>query len=678
MRWFTSTALTSSLVLALCGHVWAGAAEDAANASAAAHSATLSTTNDGATAGTQNYYEHVKPNYGTGAALNESGLKPITQAAPLKNVKGTTNLGQVSFMQSTDKPLLRVTMIPNLATGDIAALAIEQDLNATGVIDYTASFGGGGVMISGVCSNGAILCSPGTYSNCIYEKWEADANGGITTSSRQGTPTAQNDLFNCYCFNNHCSRFNNSGALNLGRIEQELAGSLLATFMDKRPDLIVSSVSANDSTVSYFGTKSQSMSKVDGYTAPRKANRDYSNIPVLTANTPDLSFGYYGDSGGLDAAAATENAAMATIPNSLYSIVNNLQKNSGSTVSTCTNIRNNLLYSKTVSSSAPISGTASSDHWVYSRLNSTDQRTFTVEFAGAGQGSPNVYSGLVTIGSVAPPTSASALEFATSSVSYTCPYNYGGQSGTATGFWAPGLTMPSGWSPGSLIMGWPGVQTFGVGPCSFYAEYTEEGMNESFINACNAYETDAKCKIQEEMWDGRPYIANYLKTGFQMAQICNDYPGVIRSYRICKPWMKQKRTYVCDRSTDTNFDAYLTALQPKIKANRDAVVEPTGLPTSPTCEISCKTKMVRKDTEIRNLGVESDVKVEGSVTQNAYDYYVKQCSVLNGSNVCPVDASAGETIVKDCGCLNEFGEALAQSDAINKAANDATCSKVQQ
>jgi hypothetical protein len=86
--------------------------------------------------------------------------------------------------------------------------------------------------------------------------------------------------------------------------------------------------------------------------------------------------------------------------------------------------------------------------------------------------------------------------------------------------------------------------------------------------------------------------------------------------------------------------------------------------------------MIRRDTELRTQGVESDVKQSGSVALSAFDYFVKQCSVLNGANVCPIDASKGETVVKDCGCLNEFGDALAQSDAINKAANDATCSSI--
>lgn len=683
MQWFASTAVTSSLVLILNSFALAGPAEDAANAAMAGHAATLNTPTPGAAAGTQNYYEYVKPKYGDSAALNENGLKPITQASPLKSIKGAS-LGTVGFMQSTNKPLLRVTMVPELITGNIAVIAIEQDLNASGVIDYTASIGGGGQMISGVCANGAILCAPGTFDGlCSYERWDTDNNGGITTSSRLGTPTTKNDLFNCYCFSNYCSRFNNAASLNLAQIDQELAGSLLAIFMEKRPDLIVSSVSATDGVVSYFGTKSGSMSKADGYTAPQKPNRDYSKLPAITANTPDVAFGYYTDSGALDAATTAENTAMAANPNSLYSIVNNLQKNSGSAISTCTNFRSVSLYNKSVTASASTSGTFSTDHWVYSRMTSNDLLTFNVEFSGASQGSPNTYTP-VYVGSVSPPTSATALNFQASNASYSCPYHCIGNCsgnpmpGTGSAFWAPGLGMPTGWSPGSAIMSQSSVQTVSVDSCNFTVGYTEEGTNESITNGCSALESDTACKLQDEKWDDRPYIANFLQTGFQMAQICTNYPGVLRNYNVCKPWMKQQRTYVCDRNVDNSFNAFLTQLRPQVKATQDASIVPPGTGSGLTCEISCKTKVVRRDTEVRNLSVESNVKQPDSVAQNAYDYFIKQCSVSNGSSVCPVDSTKGETVVKDCGCINDFGEALARTDAINKAANDTICSSVQQ
>jgi len=683
MRWFVNTAVTSGLILLHISSVWAGPAENAANAAASVHAGTLNTQTPGAAAGLQNYYDNVQPNYGTGAALNESALKPLTQGSQLRNVTGNTVLGNVSIMQSSGTPLLRVTTIPNLATGDLAAIAIEQDLNASGTIDYTASIGGGGTMISGACSNGVILCQPGTFSNCSYERWDTDANGGLTISSRIGVPTTQTDLFNCYCFNNYCSRFNNSGALNLANIEQEMAGNLLAKFMEKRPDLLVSSVAAGDSVVSYFGTKTSSASQVPGYTAPRIPNTDYSRLPAITANTPDITLNYYSDPGSLDAASATENQAMAQIPNSLYSIVNNMQNNQGSQISRCTNLRTIGLSARTVTNSGSVTNTICSDHNVYFRIKTDDTKTFVTEFVGTSPGDPptspggrcpGIWGAAFSVGTVSPPSAPDILDTATSQTGYMCNYTYAGSSGSGTGQWFPTYPTVMPWSLASLTMVWPAAQTFDV-TCTMSADYTVESIVENTTNGCSSFETDAACRLQTEMWDGRPYVSNFLNTGFQMSQICNDYPGTIRNYRICRPWMKQDRTYVCDRNSANNFDNFLQTLRPQVKATQDASIVPTVTGSAAvTCEISCKTKILRSDTQMRAGGVESDVKQTASVAQNAFDFFVKQCSVTNGANVCPVDTTKGESIVTDCGCINEFGYALAQVDAINKAANDTICS----
>ena len=86
-----------------------------------------------------------------------------------------------------------------------------------------------------------------------------------------------------------------------------------------------------------------------------------------------------------------------------------------------------------------------------------------------------------------------------------------------------------------------------------------------------------------------------------------------------------------------------------------------------TCEPACKTRQAKLDTQVTTTGTVTDVRVPSQ----SYDIYYRTCV----DNVCP--AEAGEEILKDCQCLNEFVEAGATIQALRLAGKDSICSSNQ-
>lgn len=685
MRWSVNTAISSVVVFLALGQqiVYADPAVDAAN------DAVTKINGDAGAKDSANqiYSGKVEPSYGNPGSLHESAVKPLNSGTPLKNIDGVS-VGAVTLMSPSDKPIMEVTMIPDFASGEFSQIIIRQDLDVDGTFDYAEVLGGTGNQVVAICSNGFVLCPTGTYggANCSYDLLATRPNGGMTTHFKlTAQPGSPSNMFNCYCFSNHCARFNNAAVVNLSKLTEDAGATILTKFMEARPDLLVSSVRLADSVASYYGTKGITLSKVEGYTAPKKPAVDYSNLPVITSNTPDLAIAAYPDVSGMDAQAAGENAAMANVPNSLYSILNNLQKSSGSTSASCTIRRTVSLYTKDITNTQYVEKDVTSDLGMKTRYNveswdpSGSPLTFSIGYAWtAGLLDPVIPANTTQIALLAAPASASGLQFKASAFDYSCPYtcvaNCGPSTtpGNATGHWSPGLPGSGPWTDTGTLASDPGIQTLKY-KCTMTSFFTEEGVNETLSNSCSTYEGDAACQIKDEFWDDQPYISNFLNTGYRLSQTCGDYPGVLRSYRICKDWMTKKRTYVCDRTSAYDFTPYLMDVRSRVKGIQDAAILPDSLVPPDSCEFACKVKVARKNTMIRPSGVDSDVKRDSSVTSSQYDYYVKSCTKSAGSYSCPVDSTANEIIDKDCACLNEYGEALARTDALQRAANDTIC-----
>lgn len=205
---------------------------------------------DAAAKARSSYSQFIAPRTGDKEGLNRM-TSPLVNGGSLTTLDGSQTF-TVSGMKSSGKATLKVTIIPSPGTGDLSSVIIGQDLDGDGTLETLSTFPGmSGKMVSGVCTNGYIACTPGTYSGCVFNKWAADNTGKVGATA---VPTV-NDLSNCYCFNNYCSSFNNTMVLNLNSIVSDMGGGVVAAFLAQRSDYAISSASASEGSISYFGTK---------------------------------------------------------------------------------------------------------------------------------------------------------------------------------------------------------------------------------------------------------------------------------------------------------------------------------------------------------------------------------------------------------------------------------------
>lgn len=87
--------------------------------------------------------------------------------------------------------------------------------------------------------------------------------------------------------------------------------------------------------------------------------------------------------------------------------------------------------------------------------------------------------------------------------------------------------------------------------------------------------------------------------------------------------------------------------------------------TYENCEKACKVRKPLPDTEAGVSGTTSDYR---TTTASYVDEY-RKCN----NDICPV--AAGETILKNCACLNDFAEAASTMQVLSDAGKDMICSE---
>ncbi|MGD0232798.1 MAG: hypothetical protein ABSC19_21010, partial [Syntrophorhabdales bacterium] len=133
--------------------------------------------------------------YGSKSGVTNNVSNPLTSNnTPMTMVDGTVSFsGQLQCPNS--QRFMEVLIQPG-ATGDIDTFIVSQDTNFDGSLDYTYQVP---FPVSGLCANGVITCSPGTWTNCQTYQWTSDTSGRV---SLQVVPLTA--LGGCFCINNSC------------------------------------------------------------------------------------------------------------------------------------------------------------------------------------------------------------------------------------------------------------------------------------------------------------------------------------------------------------------------------------------------------------------------------------------------------------------------------------------
>jgi hypothetical protein len=491
------------------------------------------------------------------------------------------------------------------------------------------------------------------------------------------------DLGGCYCINSSCG--SNLVWTNSAIVLKDLGGGIVNAIHQNNPALSISSVSNTPVTITYFGQITNS-------------TKTGSNSIAALASSPAISTAtsYYKNSAQLTAARDNIAISQSSDPNSFYYMVSNSAAalNSQGKQSACTVDRIAQYSSSTESYNDSGTGNLCTDHYVYLRVHKVDELTYQMQYLDTGpSGAQAAHNncndnpggdGWHTFKSVVLPTPDPNKLWKPT----IATLNLSNMSGN-------GCNVGSGFVDGVINGFDSSVQTTITCPAKgaqgatfdwhYFFEFAVDEFTESIDNKCTMLENDPECKLKDELVDGVVIYQNFNATGLKQLPSCQTFTGAVGTNKICRDWWKKKRTYVCGKesfdfsdvgtrygqvvSTATDNTTNLTFKDPRLSNTGWTVANVSiDLPErelGADCELACKTRVPKKDTQITTDGNVTDLRVPNT----SYDIFYRTCS----DGVCPVE-DPSEEIVDNCQCINDFVDAAVFIQTLRLAGKDNICS----
>ena len=612
--------------------------------------------------------------FGSKTKVNTNISQPMTNSSTLMQTVDGSKSFQATLNAPSSNKFLEVFIQP-AGTGDLQQVVISQDNNADGTTDNVYAVP---VLVSAVCANGLISCTAGTWQNCTNYTWGTDASNNVSA-----IPASLTDLGGCYCINSSCG--SNLVWQNSSIILKDLGGGIVNAIHQNNPALTISSVTNDMVSITYFGQITN-------------------NIPTATssvtalASSPAVSSatGYYRNSTQLTAARDNISISQSSDPSSLYYMMSNsaAAQNSQGKMSSCTVDRIAGVSSTTKSFNDMGTGQLCTDHLAYIREHKVDEQTYQLQYLDTGPGglgaahnncndSPGG-DGWHTLRTVTlpPVNSTSIWKLTAATFSLTnigtggCNVGSGTVDGVINGFDSASQT--------SLVCGGRGAQAPSF-DWSYFFEFSVDEFTESVDNKCSAMESDPDCKIKDELIDGVVTFQNFTATGLIQLPSCQTFTGSAGSNKICRPWWRKKRTYVCGAAAPFDFSNIGTRfgkVETTVADNtssltfQDPRLGPTGWTTAngsigisktlgADCELGCKTRVPKIDTQTTTGGNVTDLRMPSQ----SFDIFYRTC--VDG--ICPVEDPT-EQIMENCTCLNNFPDTAVFVQTLRLAGKDMICS----
>ena len=628
---------------------------------------------DGTTAG-QAAGKSALTKFGSKDKFNSNISQPMTNSTNLMQTVDGSKSFQATLNAPSSSKFLEVFIQP-AGTGDLQQVVISQDNNSDGTADNVYSLP---MLVSAVCANGFISCTAGTWQNCSHYTWGADASNNVTA-----LPASLIDLGGCYCINSSCG--SNLVWQNSTIVLKDLGGGIVNAIHQNNPALTISSVSTDLVTITYFGQLTNS--------TPTSAN----SITALASSPAiNVAAGYYKNPTQLTDARDNISISQASDPNSFYYMISNslAAQSSQGKMSTCTVDRVAGVTSSTKSYNDSGVTQACTEHFLDIRIHKVDDLTYKLEYLdswphstphGGGCNDDPGGDGWHLLNTVALSTAnpGSLGKLITATFAFTNVSGPGCNTGSASvdgiinGFDTPATV--SGACPGG------GVQVPTI-DWSYFFEFGVDEYAESIDNKCSALENDSGCTIKDEQIDGVVTYQNFTATGLNQLPACQLFIGSAGTNKVCRPWWHKKRTYVCGTtvpfdfsnigtrfgkvvSTATDNTANLTFQDPRLGETGWTVangsIDISGRQLGADCELGCKTRIPKKDTQVTTGGNANDLRVPSM----SYDIFYRTCT----DGGCPVE-DPSEEIVDNCKCMNEFVETAVFVQTLRLAGKDNICS----
>ena len=618
------------------------------------------------------------------AAFNTNIAQPITQAAtPLTTVDNSAS-GSGQITAPSSKAFVQVAVQPG-ATGDLAQVRVFEDLDLNGQFEYSALLPH---PVSGVCANGVISCTPGTWLDCAALGWTANAAGQATLAA-----VSIDELGGCYCINASCG--SNLVWNNLALVLKDLGGGVVGAVQQSRPSFIVTDVATDDAAITYYGMDTG------------RAGADQAGVP-LTGTVGQVQ--YYHAPGQLSGAAESERLSQSADPGSYYAAVATSLQNrqEPGALATCDIRRQVTLFKPTINDViVPQGGTGAvqicgadcidvilgrvgDNYWsgrcaifeedfrVFVKLPELIQSATIVrakwdDYMQVWIDGDKVWSGP---NSNFPPETAGACELSTS-------WDHNPNQDVTAYFQRHGEIQ-------TKIR----VSVTGGGEGFAYVRIRLKPLSciitNEIADGCAPLVARPECSLREEKVDGVVTYRNSQPTGLSPLPTTQRLTQGGCAESITQDWWHKERTYLCQGRANFDFTDAKRRLA-VVNTSMDAASPTAGSvhytdlrkdpgtgvwttdthtlqwnvpPASAGCQQVCKTRKIVNSADVNASGPVTGERA--SATQ--YEFFYKECT---GGVSCPTEP--GEAIIKSCQCLNEFVDAASAMSALNEAAKDIIC-----
>ena len=634
--------------------------------------------------------------------INNSLINPLLNSnTPMTTLNGKTSFdAQISCPSASN--LLQLNFFP-MSSGDFELL-ISQNTNpaSSNSFNYTATV----PLISGVCTNGFIACDAGTWNNCKYYQWGTNSQGGIIWNN----VSTLESLGTCFCVNNSCGGLFNSDFKNIaGTI-----GGGLSMLVAQTDNIAISNAQFNMQAgyqLSYYGQSAancQTVSGSGGYVNPEQ----FYNNPAAMGNE---------ETNMVSSQSSDTNSPY-------YSFVNNeYLKNNPVTEQTCS-IDSSVTISVTTSMTNAFCPIGTYDY--VSGHNGSTIILLNGCFAnaqyssGSGSTSVNQYELSCPSG-----YSLSSQDFVAngSTVSFPDGDGWGGTWTIDPSIYTSNACLEYVYTP--QVSHDNGCSNLASNTkCKLETEqvcnalgqncvYTVQNYNPTGITPQNMCETINNPTVSTPNFGSSSlYYWNVCANGGSITYTSNDPANpsgtVLTSSGNTDYWIIH-RTYTCQSSapsdynytdmenrtnevnqslsasggssyTDVEYNANGTTTQISgISTNYSGNQTAAGLGSTP-CVYSCvvennvpNSQALDTNSDTTNTALNGTQASNTTASKTILTCTQNQAlsSGANPSNdtwVCP--ASAGETIIKNCQCLNESNYTIATVSVLGQAANSMICS----
>jgi hypothetical protein len=214
---------------------------------------------------------------GSSSAINQRLFMPLLTPTPMYPLGGNESQGfNAQIFCPSSKEFLKVVIFPS-STGDLT-LYIYYDKGFIGSLNTSLVVSG----VSAICSNGFMICNPGTMADCSSYVFYLDGN---TLRYKMAVVSTGYGLSGCFCVNNACGGSNVLIA-NLDYVLRAVGGMVVSAFLNN-PSMrsyVVSDSKIDGMSITFYGQDSSQCQFADrGSSGAQNLKSYYQNPGSLSS-----------------------------------------------------------------------------------------------------------------------------------------------------------------------------------------------------------------------------------------------------------------------------------------------------------------------------------------------------------------------------------------------------------